>query len=92
MKKVIILALMSISTLSFAQSLTREQVKAEYNASVKSGDIIENNTGLKLNELYPNNYPKKEVVSKTREEVKNEYLQAVKSGELQKLNETYYIH
>ena len=60
---------------------TREQVKAEYQEAVRTGDIVEPITGQKLNEMYPAAYPAKPAaVAKTREQVKTEREQAVKSS------------
>ena len=43
-----------------AEGKTRAQVRAEYDEAVRNGDIVEPNTGLKFNELYPAAYPQKE--------------------------------
>jgi len=82
---------------SFA-GVTREQVKAELAAAVRTGDIMAGGeSGLKLNELYPNRYPAKQVQSSvTREQVKAELAAAVRTGDIMasgetggKLNELY---
>ena len=39
---------------------TREQVKAELEEAIRTGDILApGNSGRKLNELYPSRYPEK---------------------------------
>ena len=67
---------------SFA-GVTREQVKAELAAAVRSGDIMaDGETGLKLNELYPDRYPAKPVLAGlTREQVKAELATALRTGD-----------
>jgi hypothetical protein len=78
--------------------LTREQVKAEFAEAVRTGEVMaDGESGLKLNELYPNRYPAKPVPSRlTREQVKAEFAEAVRTGEVMadgesglKLNELY---
>src|SRR5450830_231186 len=84
-------------TPSFA-GVTREQVKAELAAAVRTGDIMAGGeSGLKLNELYPDRYPAKQVQSSvTREQVKAELAEAIRTGDYVaggesglKLNELY---
>jgi hypothetical protein len=76
-----------------AQSpLTREQVKAEYDEAVRTGDLLApGDSGMKLNEMYPSRYPNALVVGKTRvqvvagktrEQVREEYAQAVRTGDI----------
>ncbi|MFC7408099.1 MULTISPECIES: hypothetical protein [Hydrogenophaga] len=44
---------------------TREQVRAEYFRAVRSGDIVQSgDAGVKLNELYPSQYPQAERASR----------------------------
>ncbi|MCK9685165.1 DUF4148 domain-containing protein [Scleromatobacter humisilvae] len=63
--------------------LTREQVKAEYQAAVRAGDILApGDSGLKLNEIYPDRYPKAAEERKTRAQVVAEYQAAVRSGDI----------
>ena len=82
------LALVLASTFAMgaahAQSpLTREQVKAEYDEAVRTGDILApGDSGMKLNEMYPNRYPKAVVGGKTRAQVVAEYEAAVRSGDI----------
>ena len=63
---------------------TREQVKAELAAAVRTGDIMAGGeSGLKLNELYPSRYPAKQVQSSvTREQVKAELAEAIRTGDI----------
>ncbi len=76
--------------------LTREQVRAELAEAIRTGDVVGNGlTGQKLNELYPNRYPKQAIPpSKTREQVRAEFAEATRTGDVvangvsgQKLNE-----
>jgi len=78
--------------------VTREQVRFELAEAVRTGDIIaDGERGLKLNELYPNRYPAKQVQSSvTREQVKAELVEAIRTGDIMaggehggKLNELY---
>lgn len=70
-------------TPSFA-AVTSEQVRAEYAAAVRSGDIMANGEiSVKLNELYPGRYPAKQLpVSVTREQVQAELATAARSGDV----------
>jgi len=71
-----------VATPSFA-GVTREQVKAELAAAIRSGDIVaDGETGLKLNELYPNRFPAKPVqAGLTREQVRAELANALRTGD-----------
>ena len=63
--------------------LTRDQVKAEYDDAVRTGDILApGDSGMKLNEMYPNRYPKVTAAGKTRAQVIAEYDAAVRSGDI----------
>ena len=63
-------------------SKTREQVKAELAEAIRTGDISYGETGQKLNELFPHQYPAKPVVQgKTRDQVKAELAEAARSGQ-----------
>ncbi len=63
--------------------LTREQVKAEYQDAVRTGDILApGDSGLKLNEMYPDRYPKAAATGKTRAQVVAEFEEAVRSGDI----------
>src|SRR5665647_1655345 len=93
----LVLASALIGSTSFA-GVSREQVQAELAQAIRSGDIIANGeSGLKLNELYPNRYPGKQVqASITRERVNAELAEAIRSGDIVaggesglKLNELY---
>lgn len=62
---------------------TREQVKAELADAIRTGDISYGETGQKLNELFPHQYPAKPAVQgKTREQVKAELAEAMRNGQL----------
>ena len=78
--------------------ISRDQVMAELAAARSTGDVLANGeTGLKLNEMYPDRYPaKQELAGKTRDQVGAELLAAVRSGDMSanaqsglKLNEVY---
>lgn len=77
---------------------TRAQVHAELIEAQRTGDIVAHgNSGKKLNELYPSQYPVKAVVvGKTRAEVVAELAEAQRTGDVfaqgnsgKKLNELY---
>ena len=77
---------------------TRDQVRAELEQAVRSGDMFAaGESGSKLNELQPELYPAKAAqVGKTREEVKEELAEAIHTGDLmaagedgRKLNEIF---
>ncbi|HEY5582360.1 MAG TPA: DUF4148 domain-containing protein [Rhodoferax sp.] len=72
------------STTTFA-GVTREQVKAELAEAVRTGDVMaDGETGRKLNEVFPNGYPAKQVQSSvTREQVKAELAETVRTGDRQ---------
>jgi hypothetical protein len=81
------LVLVSVFTIGAAQAqtpLTRDQVKAEFEEAVRTGDLLApGDSGTKLNELYPNRYPKAAPVGgKTRAEVVAELEAAIRSGEV----------
>jgi hypothetical protein len=80
---------------------TREQVRAELAEAQRTGDIgAPGNSGKKLNELYPHQYPAKAAVQgHTREQVLAELAQAQRTGDMlahgdsgKKLNELYPGH
>ncbi len=58
----IIASAMLVGSPAFAE-LTREQVKAEFAEAVRTGDIMSNRGGQKLNERFPDRYPAKQVQS-----------------------------
>ena len=79
----LVLASALIGSTSFA-GVSREQVQAELAQAIRSGDIMANGEvgGLKLNELYPNRYPARQVQSGvTREQVKAELADAQRTGD-----------
>ena len=63
---------------------TREQVQAERREAIRTGDVYANgDSGLKLNELYPQRYRAQAAVpSKSRAEVRAELQDAIRNGEL----------
>jgi hypothetical protein len=77
---------------------TRDQVRAELAEAQRSGDIFGyGESGKKLNELYPSQYPAKPAVQgKTRAQVLAELVEAQRTGDIvadsetgKKLNELY---
>lgn len=61
--------------------VTRDQVKAELAEAVSSGNFIVDESGTRMNELFPHNYPAQQyVASKTREQVNAELAEAVRTG------------
>lgn len=64
-------------------SLSRAQVQAELEEAVRTGNVIVNESGLKLNEMYPHNYPEQQPVSTlTRAQVQAELDEAVRTGNI----------
>src|SRR5882672_633879 len=63
---------------------TRAEVQAELAEARRTGDfLVEGDSGLKLNELYPWRYPQQPVVlGKTRAQVQAELAEARRNGEL----------
>ncbi len=78
----LVLATTLIASTSFAES-TRRQVEAERVQVVRSGDVMVNgDVGLKLNELYPERYPAKQVqAGLSREQVKADLANALRTGD-----------
>jgi len=82
---VITLAALAAHTRAHAQApLTRAEVVAQYEEAVRSGDILApGDSGLKLNELYPDRYPKPAAApALTRAQVVAELQAAVRSGDV----------
>ncbi|NYT85276.1 DUF4148 domain-containing protein [Pollutimonas harenae] len=76
--------------------VTREQVKAELAEAIRTGNVSYGESGLKLNEQFPNNYITQQVVAtKSREQVNAELAEAVRTGNVSsgesglKLNEQF---
>ena len=67
-----------------AAAKTREQVRAELLDAQRTGDVMaDGETGRKLNELYPRNFPASaSAQSRTRTEVRGELLEAQRRGDL----------
>lgn len=62
--------------------VTREQVKAELAEAIRTGNVSYGESGLKLNEQFPQRYPAQHVASKSREQVKAELAEAVRTGNI----------
>lgn len=76
--------------------VTREQVMAELADAIRSGDVSLEESGVKLNEQFPKNYPARQIVSsKSRGQVQAELVDAVRMGNVSleesgvKLNEEF---
>jgi Domain of unknown function (DUF4148) len=54
----ILSAAAAFSGLAHADTLTRAEVKAEAREAIRTGDVVDYETGLKLNQLFPGSYPK----------------------------------
>jgi hypothetical protein len=70
-------------TVSRGGIVANDQAGSEFAQARRTGDIVANwQTGLKLNELYPNRYPAKQMqAGLTREQVKTELAQAIRTGD-----------
>lgn len=80
-----LLLLAAIGTTAQAQSeKTLEQVKAELTEAIRTGDVLANgDTGLKLNELYPQRYPHAPAaIGASRAQVKAELAEAIRIGDM----------
>jgi hypothetical protein len=64
--------------------LTRADVVAQYEEAVRTGDVLApGDSGMKLNELYPNRYPKAiSATPLTRDQVVADLQAAIRSGEV----------
>ena len=79
----VITSAMLVGSPAFAE-VTREQVKAEFAEAVRTGDIMSNKGGQKLNERFPARYAAKQVQSTfTREQVKAELAEAQRTGDME---------
>lgn len=81
----LLVAALALASAAGAQSLTREQVRAELDAASRSGDLMAaGDLGLKENELNPGRYPAvAQEPGKTRAQVREELAQALGSGDYQ---------
>jgi len=77
-----LLLLAAIASTAHAEApKTREEVKAELREAIRTGDVLAGgDSGLKLNELYPDRYPRVAAQTKTRAEVRAELAQAIREG------------
>ena len=75
---------------SAAKGLTSEQVRAELLEAQRSGDLVAvGESGKKLNELFPGNYPAKTAtVVTSREQVRAELREAQRTGDIASFSET----
>lgn len=66
------------------EPVTRAQVIADYQEAVRTGDLLApGDSGMKLNELHPDRYPKAApVAGKTRAQVVEELQAAIRSGDV----------
>jgi Tat protein secretion system quality control protein TatD with DNase activity len=76
------LLLAAIASVAHAEApKSREQVKAELKEAIRTGDVLAGgDSGLKLNELYPQRYPRVVAETKTRAEVQAELAAAMRDG------------
>jgi Domain of unknown function (DUF4148) len=86
----LVLAATAGTALAQTAPLTRAEVKAQLAEAVRTGDLLaDTERGLKLNELYPSNYPAQSTeVGKTRAQVKAELAEAIRTGDLLADSET----
>lgn len=60
---------------------TRDQVRAELAEAVRTGNIFVGESGQRLNEMFPHNYPAQDAAeSKTHEQVRAELDEAIRAG------------
>jgi hypothetical protein len=78
------LLLAAITSAAHAEApKTREQVKAELKEAIRTGDVLAGgDSGLKMNELYPQRYPRVGAETKARAEVQAELAAAMRDGTL----------
>lgn len=62
--------------------VTRDQVKAELAQAIQNGDMIVNESGTRLNEVFPHNYPQQPASTVTRAEVRAELAEAIRNGDM----------
>ena len=79
------IASLAVHTHACAQApLTRADVIAQYEDAVRTGDVLApGDSGMKLNELYPNRYPRVTTAAPvSREQVVAELQAAIRSGDV----------
>ena len=76
--------------------VTREHVKAELAEAIRSGNVIIGESGERMNQVFPHNYPAQQVTSTvTRAQVQAELAEAIRLGNVTvgessvKLNEAF---
>ena len=75
--------------------VTRAQVQAELAEAIRTGNMVYDEGGRLLNEVFPHNYPAQEVTSKSRAQVRAELAEAIRTGNMaydesgQQLNEVF---
>jgi ribosomal protein L30E len=78
----LLLSVLSVGAIAQPQ-ITREQVKAELQEAIRTGDIIEGEGSLTRYERNPSAYPARPVVvGKTRDQVKAELREAIRTGDI----------
>jgi ribosomal protein L30E len=61
-------------------SVTRDQVKTELAEAVRAGNMIVGESGERLNEVFPHNYPIQTSSSVSRAQVQAELAEAIRNG------------
>ena len=80
-----LILLAALGTTAQAQSAkTRDQVKAEWAEATRTGEVLASgDTGLKLNELYPQRFPHAPVAAAvTRAQVRADLAEAIRTGDM----------
>lgn len=77
------IAALTLSITAGAQGLTREEVRAEWQAAHRSGDLIAmGELGLTERELRPGSYPAVVQPTRARSQVREELAQAMRAGDV----------
>lgn len=75
--------------------VTRAQVQAELAEAIRSGNVIINESGERLNEAFPHNYSAEVASTVSREQVRAELSEAIRNGDIlvnesgERLNEAF---
>jgi lambda repressor-like predicted transcriptional regulator len=85
----LLLTTIGVQAANAQTTMTREQVRAELAEAIRTGNIPANgDSGLMLNELFPQRYPRPEVqAGRSREQVKAELAEAVRTGNVLAIGE-----